>query len=288
MKVPSNKFETVFHYYLSQLQENFDLSESRALLRLLFASKLKLDKSRIPDFYSENRLSESELLLVHFGVKELKLGKPIEYVTGEVEFYGNKFFVDENVLIPRPETEELVELVKNDFKGKANPSIIDIGTGSGCIAISLSKALKNKVMAVDISFSALEVAKNNNQLNSSEVEFFNLDIVNFKGHQLASMKFDALVSNPPYIREQERGLMSSKVLDHEPSLALFVPDHDPLLFYGAIKKFALETLRDDGFIYLEINEFLGDETADLFKPEFENIQLIQDLFGKDRFLKVGW
>lgn len=288
MKVPSNRFQTVFNFYLTQLQENFDLSESRALLRLLFASKLNIDKSRIPDFYSDNRLSESELLLVHFGVKELKFGKPIEYVTGEVEFHGNKFFVDENVLIPRPETEELVELVKKDFSGKANPAIIDIGTGSGCIAISLSKALKSKIIAVDISLSALEVAKNNNQSNSTDVEFFNLDILNFKSHELASVKFDALVSNPPYVREQERGLMSSKVLDHEPSLALFVPDHDPLLFYDAIKKFALETLRDDGFIYLEINEFLGKQTADLFKPEFENIQLIQDLFGKDRFLKVGW
>ena len=222
-------------------------------------------------------------------IKALELLKqeiPIQYIIGETEFYGLVFNVNEDVLIPRPETEELVDWVVSEFKTKKTRlRVLDIGTGSGCVAISLAKNLSDiEVYAMDVSEKALEVAKINAELNVVDVEFLELDIL--KTESIRDLEFDVIVSNPPYVREKEKEKMKSNVLDNEPHLALFVKDEDPLLFYNAITKFACQNLKNSGKLFFEINEFLGSNMIDLLnKNHFESIELRQDIFKKDRMIK---
>ncbi|QRM90918.1 peptide chain release factor N(5)-glutamine methyltransferase [Lacinutrix sp. WUR7] len=225
-------------------------------------------------------------------LQRLKEEEPIQYILGETEFYGLPFKVNANTLIPRPETEELVDLIINDVNSSAfekTISILDIGTGSGCIAISLAKNLpKAKVYALDVSAKAIEKANENAALNNVEVEFIEGDILNEKswGLKFSSLKFDIIVSNPPYVRNVEKQEMKPNVLQNEPHLALFVEDNNPLQFYEAITKFALDTLKPKGELYFEINEYLGKEMIALLEENgFEDIELKQDIFRKDRMLK---
>ncbi|TKC57721.1 peptide chain release factor N(5)-glutamine methyltransferase [Pedobacter hiemivivus] len=217
----------------------------------------------------------------------LKAGKPIQYILGETVFYGLPFKVSPAVLIPRPETEELVEWVIDccslaDITG-SSLRIIDIGTGSGCIAISLKKNLPlSEVFALDVSEDAIDIASGNLALNQVDINFIKADIREFTTNQ----KFDVIVSNPPYITEKEEEQMQNNVLDHEPHLALFVPNEKPLMFYEAIADFAWVSLSDMGLLFFEINEHYAKETMEMLAAKsFINIELRKDMQGKDRMIK---
>lgn len=215
----------------------------------------------------------------------LKKHKPIQYILGDTEFYGLVFKVSPSVLIPRPETEELVDWIIKDSKEKQNISILDIGTGSGCIAVTLAKKLPNaKLFALDVSAEALKLATINAETNEVEVEFIEADILDW---DFGDLKFDIIVSNPPYVRELEKEAMSANVLNHEPHLALFVKDDDALLFYRTITDVANKILKPKGQLFFEINENLGEDTKQLLVDAgYENIELKQDVFDKNRMLKA--
>lgn len=228
----------------------------------------------------ENRSEAMQIL------NRLQTGEPIQYIFGETEFYGSTFKVSPGVLIPRPETEELVDLTIKENKD-LEQSILDIGTGSGCIAISLSKHLPLAyVEAWDISKDALDIAFQNNALNKTKVEFSQIDILNFSSKEL-SKRFDIIVSNPPYICEEEASTMHINVMNNEPHLALFVPNEDPLLFYRTIAGLGLEILSKRGKIYFEINERYGQQTVNMMTAiGYSNAKIIKDIFGKDRIVSA--
>ena len=213
--------------------------------------------------------------------------EPIQYIIGETFFNGHTFKVTPDVLIPRPETVQLVQWIIQDYKGKA-ASILDIGTGSGCIAISLALELhKAKVSGVDVSQKALSVAQNNSKENDVAINWLLLDILSDNALSLLE-RYDCIVSNPPYIMEKEKVTMERNVLDYEPKLALFVPDNDPLLFYRRIAQLGKTILKKGGNLYFEINESCAAETIDLLKGEnYQKIELAVDYNGKDRFIKAG-
>ncbi len=215
-------------------------------------------------------------------LEELKNGKPIQYVLGEDEFYGLTFKVNQNVLIPRPETEELVDLIINDNKNQ-RVTILDIGTGSGCIAVSLQKKLPNALVSgLDISENAIELAKKNAQLNHVSIGFSIDDALKLKPKNYP--KYDIIVSNPPYIASAEKQDMCLQVLDFEPHLALFVDDENPLIFYDAISDFALTNLLPQGKLYFEINQNLGHQTQQMLDKKGFNVQIIKDINGNERII----
>ncbi|WP_317042090.1 peptide chain release factor N(5)-glutamine methyltransferase [Winogradskyella aurantia] len=223
---------------------------------------------------------------------QLKKHRPIQYILGQAEFFGLKFMVDEHVLIPRQETEELVALViahgKTLKSDRKRLNILDIGTGSGCIAISLAKNIPYaNVYALDVSKDALVVAKENAKRNNAAVEFINANILDEDSWNLnyANSDLDILVSNPPYVRHLEKASMKPNVLENEPGLALFVENDDPLLFYRKITDFATQKLKKGGQLFFEINQYLGAETKQLLhKENFSQITLRKDLNGNDRML----
>ena len=298
MKTSSNLVRDCRRHYASELENIYDSDEANALIMILLEHYFNIDRIKIamePDL----RLSESEMLTLHFAVKELLKNKPVQYVIGETEFCGMRFFVDENVLIPRPETEELVKAIARrdkaclvrtgyDVETDCRPSIIDIGTGSGCIAISIAKLLKNSVVtAVDVFEKALEVAKKNAEANDVDVQFVLDDILNPQNQELIDNQFDIIVSNPPYVCESEKSEMRANVLDFEPSSALFVSDNDPLIFYRKILEFAQKSLKPNGEVWFEINEKLGAEMKNLcLEKGFEKVEIIKDFRGKDRILRA--
>ena len=288
MKVPSNLVRDIRKYYCNQLCSVYDNDEASAMILILLEHYFKITRVKMalePDM----RLSESEMLTFHFAVKDLLKNKPIQYIIGETEFCDLKFKVNENVLIPRPETSELVYKIVNRQQTTDNRqlSILDIGTGSGCIAISLAKRIPNsKVYALDISEKALEVAKENAINNDADVTFIHDDILSLKNK--IETKFDIIVSNPPYVRELEKAEMRDNVLNWEPHNALFVSDNDPLIFYRNILEFAKTYLNQDGEIWFEINEYLGKEMTDLCKGyDFSDIEIFKDFRGKERIVKVN-
>ncbi len=220
---------------------------------------------------------------------ELSDNRPIQYVLGEAWFMEMKLLVNESVLIPRPETEELVEWILTDIKqsGIKNFSLIDIGTGSGCIPISLKKNIPEAtIAAIDVSADALQVAKINSLQQKAAIDFLNLDFLNEnEWNQLG--KYDVIVSNPPYVKRSEEAAMANNVIKYEPHLALFVTDEDALIFYKKIAKFSQKHLKPGGSVYVEINEALGEQVAQLFKKkEFNDIILKKDMHGKDRMVKA--
>jgi len=230
-----------------------------------------------------DKVQESNARFI-FQLIELKKHTPFQYVIGETEFYGLNFFVNENVLIPRPETEELIEWILQDnpnFSGK----MLDIGTGSGCIPITLKKHITNaEIYALDFSEKALQTAQNNAGFHQTEIEFIQMDFLNFDENKLP--KLDIIISNPPYIAESEKSEMHENVLKFEPNSALFVPDQNPLIFYQKIAEFAQMNLNPNGQIYLEINQKLGLETENIFKNLGYETELRKDISGNYRMIKA--
>ena len=212
--------------------------------------------------------------------------EPIQYILGECEFYGLPFYVNPSVLIPRPETEELVDWIISDHSGQSG-NLLDIGTGSGCIAVASGKFLKSfSVSAIDISEAALAVAKKNAEKNNCHIQLIIADILKPDNIDFNDA-FDVIVSNPPYVCEREKQTMSQNVLGYEPHLALFVPENDPLLFYKAIAMFGKKRLKAGGKIYLEINETLGKECVTLLDSlGYQDILLRKDIFGRDRMIRA--
>lgn len=210
-------------------------------------------------------------------------GEPVQYVLGRAEFSGRWFNVRPGVLIPRPETEELCAWITADSKASASPKVLDIGTGSGCIAITLQLDMpESKVTAWDISADALDVARENAQQLGANVNFVKLDALNAKPEG----EWDVIVSNPPYICEKEKKDMAVNVLEHEPHTALFVPDADPLLFYRAITRLAVQTLSKGGRLYFEINPIYADDTCRMMQAEgMTAVELRSDMYGKQRMAK---
>lgn len=216
-------------------------------------------------------------------LQQLELQRPIQYIFGHTHFYGLEFNVNENTLIPRPETEELVEWIITENQDKGTIKILDIGTGSACIAISLAKNLPDaQVFAIDVSTDALAVARTNAELNKVDVTFIQQDIL---AAESLPEQFDIIVSNPPYVRNLEKIEIKQNVLDYEPHLALFVDDNDALIFYRKIALLAKANLPQNGRLYFEINQYLGEETtAMLGDYQFKNIVLKKDIYGNDRMI----
>jgi release factor glutamine methyltransferase len=259
---------------------------------ILFFIILEHHKSWRKNEFHLNSLEVADVSLVSLFEEiavELMNGKPVQYILGESWFFGFKFSVDSNVLIPRPETEELVEwavakLAERNGIDVLNTSIdvLDVGTGSGCIAITIKrKSPFTKVYAMDISSTALAVAKSNAFSNSAEVEFIQADILTYQSEK----QYDLIVSNPPYVKVDEKGEMSNTVLDYEPHLALFVSNEDPLVFYKGIAVFGLTNLKTNGQLLMEINEYLGKEMIEMLERlGFIDVVLKKDMQGKDRMI----
>ena len=243
-----------------------------------------------------DRRIEIDNTAVNHIIRRINQNEPLEYVFNSAQFLNIELYTNSNVLIPRPETEELALKICGDIKsrlqsnnrvGDNSLSILDIGTGSGCIPVYLAKNFPDcNYYAVDISNAALATARSNAERHGCNIHFIKADILNCKdGSELGSLMVDIIVSNPPYVLESEKALMQSNVLDYEPDTALFVPDDDPLKFYRAICNFAVVHLNDGGKLYFEINEKFGAETADLMRNcGFQEVEVVQDLFGKDRFV----
>lgn len=245
---------------------------------------------------SDFNIDQKSLNLMQIATKQLEQEIPIQYIIGKTEFFGLPFNINKEVLIPRPETEELVERVikevsliktyktdSNETKNEKQLKILDIGTGSGCIAISLKKEIpSSKISAIDVSNEALRIAKKNALLNKVDINFIHLDIL--KTNNLDKL-YDVIVSNPPYVRELEKKEMKNNVLNNEPHLALFVDNKNPLLFYNKIAELAKNFLTKNGQLHFEINQYLGKETIKLLAEKgFKNIQLKKDIFGNDRII----
>ena len=233
-------------------------------------------------------LRESSIELLDRYTLELLANKPVQYVLNEAWFYGLKFFVDKNVLIPRPETEELVAwAVETIAKIPDSPSILDIGTGSGCIPVALKKQRPDAIIcACDVSTEALNVAKRNAAENGTTIAFVEVDFV-VESERKRLPLVDLIISNPPYIPYSDKLSMHPNVVEHEPHQALFVPNEDPLLFYREIARFSKDHLKKPGFIFMETHEKLAQKVHDLFKSSgFENIEIRKDLQGKDRMMKI--
>jgi len=278
------KLKDIQKLFQSQLAATYHQEEIHNFFFMLTESYHGI--SRLQLALDVNKEVEETLLLK--ALKLLKSEKPIQYILGDTHFFGLKFQVNKHVLIPRPETEELVDWILSLCKNKeSNPlHILDIGTGSGCIAIALAKNLPNaKIFALDVSSEALKVAKQNALLNNVDIEFIEDSILDVN-HKFENHKFDVIVSNPPYVRYQEKELMKPNVLEHEPHLALFVENENPLQFYNAICDFSTDNLKQKGSLFFEINEYLGTEMIALLKAyNFKNIELKQDIFKKDRMIK---
>jgi release factor glutamine methyltransferase len=277
------------NHFINSLEGLYPIEELKSFFYLLAGKYLNLSRINIA-LQLNNELTHEEQSSFYKAVDRLRNHEPIQYILGETEFFGMPITVNKQVLIPRPETEELVSWIIEDID-KNEATILDIGTGSGCIAISLAKKLNNAVVsAIDISTRAIEVAKKNTLINNVNIEFSRVDVLNFEAdldlHHKWESKFDIIVSNPPYVRMQEKKLMKLNVIDHEPDIALFVEDDDPLLFYRKISQLSKQYLRHNGTLYLEINEYLGLEMEKMLnKAGFKHVLLKKDMFGKNRMIK---
>lgn len=273
--------------FITQLSEVYPSQEVESIFTVL--SEYFLNYTRLETVLKADE-SLSEEIIKHFenAISRLKRQEPVQYICGKTEFYSLPFKVDKHTLIPRPETEGLVQWIIDDENKKQTKSktLLDIGTGSGCIAISLAKNLKDiDVSALDFSPEALKTAHKNSVLNSVKVTFFELDLLD---EQTLPQRYDIMVSNPPYVRELEKSNMRSNVLEYEPKSALFVTDKDPFLFYRRIARLANLYLTDNGRVYFEINEYLSDELKALLLTErFTDIEVRKDIFGKDRMIKCS-
>lgn len=270
----------LYQSYHSELLSLYPEPEAQQLVFWLLEHFLKCNRG---DIVRDKELTEIPRTL-SLALDELKQGKPIQYIIGTAPFYGREFKVTPQVLIPRNETEELVHLIIKE-NPEPNLHILDIGTGSGCIPITLSLEMKTaKVCAIDISEAALKIAKENALNLVAKVNFKKIDAL---GEDIPVKNLDILISNPPYVREMEKAQMHKNVLDYEPEIALFVSDDDPLIFYRTIAQKGLIALKPGGKLYFEINEALGKEMMELVKGlGYQEVRIHQDLQGKDRMLSA--
>ncbi len=283
------KIKDLKQLFVSSLLDVYPTEEIQSFFNFVVEKHLKLSRIEVALQPDKEILEEVVLIFIN-AIQRLKNFEPIQYIIEETEFYGLPLFVNKNVLIPRPETEELVNWIVNDIQHKET-TILDIGTGSGCIAISLAHQLPNaKISAIDISKDAIKIARQNSLSNKVNVNFMEVDILKFENSKklqnYKASEFDVIVSNPPYVRALEKELMQSNVLKHEPEIALFVEDEDPLLFYKRIAQLSKDYLKSEGFLFFEINEYLGKDMIEMLIAEgFCQIEIRKDIFDKDRMIK---
>jgi release factor glutamine methyltransferase len=277
--------KTLKNHFSAELSGIYPSEEIQSFFSILSEKYLCMSRLELA-INSEMVLSEVVSEKYKEAILRLKKHEPVQYIIGETEFFGLRFNVNKHTLIPRPETEELVDwiLAETNTQNPKPRTILDIGTGSGCIAISLAKNLPgSSVSAIDISEEILLIAKQNALINEAEVNFERLDILQTR---TLSKVYDVIVSNPPYVRNSEKNKMQPNVLEYEPDTALFVSDQDPLLFYRKIARLAKQYLTTNGSMYFEINEYLGEDMLLMLKDTgFETVQIKKDFFGKDRMIK---
>lgn len=284
MFVSDNSLNAVKQYFNERLNAIFSERELKLMFQLSAEKRLNLSPSDL-FLVTDIRLSESDLLFFRAIVKRLLAGEPFQYIHGDTEFYGLLLKTDARALIPRPETEELVDWILQD-KSPNWESVVDVCTGSGCIALALKSKLPNtKVVAIDISDDALSLSKDNAQFTNLTVEFRKADALS-DALLAEENSVDVIVSNPPYVMDKEKEQMKAHVLDFEPHLALFVANQTPFVFYDAIAKQAQRLLKVGGWLYFEINEQFGQEMIDLLKKYgFKSVELKEDLQGKSRMIR---
>jgi release factor glutamine methyltransferase len=296
----------VFLDFQQGLSEVYDSRETEAITLLVLEEITGMSRAKIKAF-PEDEVDGEAVEKIEAILEELKTGRPVQYILGNTEFYGLNFLVNPATLIPRPETEELVEWILSSVRDRplavgSSLSILDIGTGSGCIAISLKKNLPDaEVTAIDISTNALNTAAQNAVINEVKVEFIEQDILEVKGERLKvkgedsgtssfdiqHSVFDIIVTNPPYVTLEDKLQMHQNVTGFEPHSALFVPENDPLLFYKAIADYAAGHLAANGILFFEINENFGKETLEVLADKgFINMELRNDMSGRDRMVKA--
>ena len=271
-----NKLVNIIPKFLSEIN-NFSRREVESFAYLSIEKILGYSKSDCI-IHSNQELSNNNIISLENIINDIKQNIPIQYILGEAHFYDLKFKVNSSTLIPRGETEELVQyILLHDFI-----SVLEIGTGSGCIAVSIAKNSNANITAIDNSIEALEIAKSNAILNSVEINFELSDVFNFSD----TKKYDLIVSNPPYVLESEKKLMNKNVLDYEPHNALFVSDNDPLIYYKEIAKIATNNLNKNGLLFFEINEKYSKQIIELLSNlNFVDIELKKDINGRDRIIK---
>ena len=279
------QYKTHFFDLLKNIQDEQEIESFFFILTEYLHNLKRIDVALNPDF----EISDAAIEKWNAILAQLQQEKPIQYITREAWFYGLRFEVNENTLIPRPETEELVEWIIESIKSEVQSrklEILDIGTGTGCIPISVKTNLPQaNVSAIDVSEKALEVAKRNAASNKVEINFIQTNILEVLD---LNQNFDVIVSNPPYVRNLEKQEIKKNVLDYEPHLALFVEDNDALLFYRKIAQLALKNLSPNGLLFFEINQYLGNETVELLENlGFKNIELKKDIYGNDRMIRCS-
>ena len=274
---------TFYRNFIRDLQQIYSAHEAANITAMCFEKIAGITKSDViknPDL----NLSEINIKNIETSLSELLLHKPVQYVLGEAWFYKLKFKVDEHVLIPRPETEELVNEINDFIKESCFKKIIDIGTGSGCIPIAIKKTFPETIVtAIDIDENAITVAKENASMIQTEINFFQMNFLDPANWNLFE-KFDVIISNPPYIPFSEKELMDKNVTNYEPHLALFVPNEKPLVFYEAIALFSKTHLAENGKIFMEVHENLAKEVSDLFSQHEFKTEIKKDIFEKERMV----
>lgn len=284
LRIASNRVRDIEKYCLKELDDYYPKEEIKCFLQILFLNILGWDTTQYL-LHRDSTINQSDMLRFYWAVEDLKRYKPIQYIVGNCDFYGCRLTVNEHVLIPRQETEEIVDYIIRHIAGeRRNLSIADLCTGSGCIAIALAKSLPDAdIKGVDLSEKALEVATENAKSNHTEIALVQADILT--DQFLDSESFDIIVSNPPYIKGSEKKWMRLNVLEYEPEMALFVPDNDPLIFYKSIARHARQHLKEDGVLIVEINENHAKEVVQLFEAHGMQATVHQDFRSKDRMVE---
>ena len=284
LRFRSNRVRDIIGLFHEELDSMYGSGEVGVFCEMLFEAFLGWDKVRLLTS-REQTIDQSDMLRFHWALEDLKRQRPIQHIISYTDFCGCRIEVSPDVLVPRPETEEIVNWIITNHSSLITHRCLDLCTGSGCIAIALKKAFPAAdVTAVDISSAALEMARQNAKNNGVDICFMQADVLN--GVDGLSGSYGLIVSNPPYVMEKERAQMAANVLDYDPALALFVPDDDPLRFYKAIANIAKEHLAKDGMLVVEINEALADETCAVFKAQGFTPRVHEDFCGKQRWISA--
>ena len=287
LRIPSNRVRDIERYMHAELDTLYGAGEVRAFVAMLFEAFLGWDRAHLL-LHSDATIDQSDLLRFHWAVEDLRRHRPIQHIVGYTDFCGCRIRVSPDVLVPRPETEEMVSWLCAR-RAQSQEAILDLCTGSGCIAIALKKAFPDaQVTAVDLSPAALALARRNAEENGTAVEFVEADVLDgLDGLNGLYGLYGLIISNPPYVRESERVTMAANVLDYDPAMALFVPDDDPLRFYRAIGDFATQHLSPQGLLVMEINEALAPETCTLLQSQGFTTEVHEDFRGKPRMVTAA-